>query len=101
MKVFLRSVMALCVVLQCGGPLYAQSADADFFKGKTVRMLIGFGPGGGYDLYARLVAQHMSRHLPGNPAIVPQNMPGAGSLLVANYLVDVAPRDGTVLGAFA
>jgi tripartite-type tricarboxylate transporter receptor subunit TctC len=53
---------------------------ADFYRGKSVRMLIGYGPGGGYDIYGRLVAEFLPRHLPGNPIIVPQNMPGAGSL---------------------
>ena len=74
---------------------------ADFYNGKTVRMLIGYGPGGGYDLYGRVVAQFLSRHLPGNPIIVVQNMPGAGSLLAARYMHDVAPKDGTVLGSLA
>src|ERR1700751_3439872 len=74
---------------------------ADFYNGKTVRMLIGYGPGGGYDLYGRVVAQFLPRHLPGHPTIVPQNMPGAGSLLAARYMHDVAPKDGTVLGSLA
>jgi tripartite-type tricarboxylate transporter receptor subunit TctC len=74
---------------------------ADFYNGKTVRMLIGYGPGGGYDLYGRVVAQFLPRHLPGHPTIVVQNMPGAGSLLAARYVHDVAPKDGTVLGSLA
>jgi tripartite-type tricarboxylate transporter receptor subunit TctC len=74
---------------------------ADFYSGKTVRMLIGYGPGGGYDLYGRVVAQFLPRHLPGHPTIVAQNMPGAGSLLAARYMQDVAPKDGTVLGSLA
>ena len=74
---------------------------ADFYNGKTVRMLIGYGPGGGYDLYGRVVAQFLPRHLPGHPTIVVQNMPGAGSLLAARYMHDVAPKDGTVLGSLA
>ena len=78
----------------------AQTVPA-FYKGKSIRLLIGFGPGGGYDIYARVVAAHMGRLIPGEPAIVPQNMPGAGSVLVANHLANVAPRDGTVMGAFA
>jgi len=73
----------------------------DFYKSKSIRLLIGFGPGGGYDIYARTVAAHIGRHVPGNPVIVPQNMPGAGSVLVANHLANVASRDGTVIGAFA
>jgi tripartite-type tricarboxylate transporter receptor subunit TctC len=74
---------------------------ADFYNGKTVRMLIGYGPGGGYDLYGRVVAQFLPKHLPGHPTIVVQNMPGAGSLLAARYMHDVAPKDGTVLGSLA
>src|SRR5690606_1653578 len=81
-------------------PTMAQTPK-DFFTAKNIRLLIGFGPGGGYDIYARAIAQHIGRHIPGNPAIVPQNMPGAGSVLVANHLANVAPRDGTVIGAFA
>src|SRR4051794_37243864 len=74
---------------------------ADFYRGKTLRMLIGYGPGGGYDIYGRLVAEFLPRHLPGNPAIVTQNMPGAGSFVAAKYIYDVAPKDGTVLGSLA
>src|SRR5262245_4999631 len=68
---------------------------ADFYRGKTLTMLIGYTSGGGYDLYARVLSRHMGRHIPGNPSIVPQNMPGAGSLRVANFLYNAAPKDGT------
>src|ERR1700724_348223 len=64
-------------------------------------MRIGYGPGGGYALYGRVVAQFLSRHLPGHPTIVVQNMAGAGSLLAARHMHDVAPKDGTVLGRLA
>jgi len=74
---------------------------ADFYRGKTIRLLIGYGPGGGYDLYGRLVAEFLPKHLPGNPAIVPENMPGAGSFVAAKYMAEVAPKDGTVLGSLA
>jgi hypothetical protein len=74
---------------------------ADFYRGKTLRMLIGYGPGGGYDIYGRLVAEFLPRHLPGNPTIVAQNMPGAGSFVAAKYIYDVAPKDGTVFGSLA
>src|SRR4029078_2444269 len=74
---------------------------ADFYRGKSVRMLIGYGPGGGYDIYGRLVAEFLPRHLPGNPTIIAQNMPGAGSFVAAKYVYDVAPKDGTVLGSLA
>jgi len=78
-------------------PASAQS-PADFFRGKTVSLLIGFGPGGEDDLWARLVARHMITHMPGNPNIVPVHMPGSGGLLVANRLYNTAPKDGTTLG---
>ena len=73
--------------------------ETDFYKGRQVRLLIGFGPGGGYDLIARLVARRLGEHIPGTPQIVPQNMPGAGSLTAANNIAVVAPRDGSVIGS--
>jgi len=73
----------------------------DFYRGKTIRILIGYGPGGGYDIYARLAAEFLSRHLPGRPTIVVQNMPGAGSFAAAKYIAEAAPKDGTVLGSLA
>lgn len=72
-----------------------------FYKGKTIDLVIGYSVGGGYDTYARLLATYMGKHVPGNPTIVPQNMPGAGSLNAATYLSGVAQRDGTVIGTFA
>jgi tripartite-type tricarboxylate transporter receptor subunit TctC len=97
----LAAIFAACVfLLVCGSGLRADPI-ADFYRGKTVRMLIGYGPGGGYDLYARLVAEFLPRHLPGNPTILPENMPGAGSFVAAKYMAAVAPRDGTVLGSLA
>src|ERR1700744_4883257 len=84
----------------CGGAAQADPV-ADFYRGKTIRMLIGYGPGGGYDLYARLLAVFLPRHLPGSPSIVPENMPGAGSLVAAKYMAEVAPKDGSVLGSLA
>ncbi len=74
---------------------------ADFYKGKTISMVVGYSTGGGYDTYGRLMALHMGKHIPGNPTIIVQNMPGAGSLKAANYLYDVAPKDGTAIGIFA
>jgi tripartite-type tricarboxylate transporter receptor subunit TctC len=73
----------------------------DFYRGKTLRMLIGYGPGGGYDIYGRLVAEFLPRYLPGKPTIIAQNMPGAGSFAAASYIHDVAPKDGTVFGSLA
>jgi tripartite-type tricarboxylate transporter receptor subunit TctC len=83
-------------------PARAQSQTvADFYAGKSINLLIGFSPGGGYDLYARTLARHMSRFIPGNPRLLPQNMPGAGSLRAINYLYGVAPKDGTTIAHFA
>jgi tripartite-type tricarboxylate transporter receptor subunit TctC len=69
--------------------------------GKTVTLSVGFGPGGGYDLYARVLARHLGRHLPGHPAVVVANMPGAASIRATNYIANVAPKDGTALGIVA
>ncbi len=79
------------------------SADpvADFYKGKTVSLWVGYGTGGGYDNTARLVGRHIGRHIPGNPNVVVQNVTGAGSLLAANNLYNVAPKDGSVMGIFS
>ena len=77
----------------------AAAAQEPFYRDKQIRLIVGSAPGGGYDTYARLIATHLRRHIPGQPTIVVQNMPGAGSLVAANYLANVAPRDGTVIGA--
>lgn len=76
-------------------------AVADFYAGKEIIILVGYGAGGGYDTNTRLFAQHFGKHIPGKPTIVVQNMPGAGSMRVANNVFNVAPKDGTVLGVFA
>src|SRR5262249_61610346 len=76
----------------------AQSV-ADFYRGKSIDLDIGYSVGGGYDLYARLIARRLGGHIPGSPTIVPKNMEGAGSLRLANYLYAAAPSDGTVIGA--
>src|SRR5436305_15168018 len=91
--------IAVAMVLPAGQAL-AQPA-ADFYRGKTLRMLIGYGPGGGYDLYGRLVVEFLPRHLPGNPLMIAQNMPGAGSFVAAKYMAEVAPKDGTVFGSLS
>ncbi len=95
-----RSLSAAALVLTWALALPA-AADpvAEFYRGKSLTMLIATSPGGDYDLRARLVARHMSRHIPGEPAIVPRNMPGAVGLQAANWLATQAPRDGTVLHA--
>jgi len=76
-------------------------AVSDFYKGKTVTLIVGYGPGGGYDVFARLLARHIGKHIPGNPSVVVQNMPGAGSLRATNALYNTAPKDGTTIGMFA
>jgi tripartite-type tricarboxylate transporter receptor subunit TctC len=78
----------------------AQSV-ADFYKGTDLTIQIGYGAGGGYDTTTRLFAQHFGKHIPGNPNVIVQNMPGAGSMKAANHLFTVAPKDGSVLGVFA
>src|SRR5436309_13963088 len=72
----------------------------EFYKGKTISLVIGYSVGGGYDLYARLLARHMAKYIPGRPSIVPQNMTGAGSLRAASFLYSAAPKDGSVFGTF-
>jgi tripartite-type tricarboxylate transporter receptor subunit TctC len=74
--------------------------DTAFFHSHTVTVLIGYSPGGGYDAYARLLSRVMPKYMPGSPTMVPQNMPGAGSLTLANYLYNIAPKDGTMFGIF-
>ena len=73
----------------------------DFYKGRNLQLVIGYSVGGGYDAYARLVARHVGKHIPGNPSIIPQQMPGAGSLTSARYIYSVAPKDGSVFGTFS
>jgi tripartite-type tricarboxylate transporter receptor subunit TctC len=94
----LRGVLAVFLVtLTSMTPARAQSVE-EFYNGRSVEVLIGFSAGGGYDSYARILARHMSKHIPGNPTLVPKNMAGAGSLKLMNYLANVAPRDGSVFG---
>jgi tripartite-type tricarboxylate transporter receptor subunit TctC len=100
MQVGARAVGALAAALLGLSIASATAQDAaDFFKGRTIRIVVGFGVGGGYDLYARLLARHLSRHIPGEPNIVVENMEGAGSVRAANYVYEAAPRDGTVIAA--
>lgn len=72
----------------------------EFYKGKTIRLVVGYAPGGGYDFYARLVARHIGKHIPGNPHFIVENMPGAGSLVSANHLYKLAKPDGLTIGHF-
>lgn len=102
----LRRGLILTACLSCIlAHLPASSARADdvedFYKGKTLKILVGHSVGGGYDLYARLLSRHLQKHIPGHPAIVVQNMTGAGGLRVTKYLYGVAPKDGTTIATFS
>jgi tripartite-type tricarboxylate transporter receptor subunit TctC len=95
-----RLLAFICAVaLGATAPAAAQEDIAAFYKGRTVRIVVGTGAGGGYDLFARVVARHLAAHIPGTPAIIVQNLPAAGGLVMTNQLYATAPRDGTVIGA--
>ena len=91
------AALALVMSLCAWGRL---SAQEPFYQGKTIRMIVGFSAGGGYDVYTRTVARHMGKHIPGNPTVVVENMVGAGSLIAANYTYKVAKPDGLTIGHF-
>ena len=96
----MRLLAALCVVFFGVFAGTARADDvADFYRGKQVQIVVGYGAGGGYDLYARLLARHLGDFIPGHPTVVVQNMPGVGSLRAAQYIQSVAARDGTIIGA--
>jgi tripartite-type tricarboxylate transporter receptor subunit TctC len=90
--------LTLPVATLAGSPAARADAVADFYKGKDLRMIVSTTSGTGYDTYARAVARHLPRHIPGNPSIIVQNMPGAGGLLAANHIYALAPKDGTAFG---
>ena len=92
--------MYLLVALLIGFGVGHANAQEPFYKGKVIKIVVGFSAGGGYDTYARLIGRHMTRHIPGNPAIVVENMPGAGSLVSANSLYKAAKPDGLTIGHF-
>jgi tripartite-type tricarboxylate transporter receptor subunit TctC len=92
-----RGLLAAAVLTVMSSSSRAQSI-ADFYKGKTVDLYIGYSVGGAYDLYARMLARHLGKHIPGNPTVLPKNMEGAGSLRLANWLYNVAPKDGSAIG---
>jgi tripartite-type tricarboxylate transporter receptor subunit TctC len=89
-----------CILSIVAGSAASADTVADFYRGKTINVLIGVNVGGGYDFEARLLARFMSAHIPGNPTLVPQNMIGAGGIKMANYLYSIAPQDGTAIGMF-
>ena len=93
-------LFALSLALACiaTAPVAAQDDVAKFYRGKTVNAVVGYGPGSTFELYLRLLTRHIGKHIPGNPNVVVQQMPGAGSLKATNYLAAVAPKDGSVFG---
>jgi len=93
-----KALLALSALIAATAPAAAQSV-ADFYKGKTLRIIVGVGVGSGYDLNARTLARTLSAHIPGNPTVIVQNQPGAGSLAMTNALYNTGPFDGTVIGA--
>jgi tripartite-type tricarboxylate transporter receptor subunit TctC len=94
------AALATALALALVSTAHAQSVE-NFYRGRTVTIVVGYSVGGGYDVLARVLARRLGKHIPGNPSIVVQNMPGAGSLRAANYLYNAAPKDGTTLGIFA
>jgi len=94
--VLVRFIAAGAAFVSAAGA--AAQTPAEFYKGRTVELYIGYSVGGGYDLYARVIARHIGKYIPGNPTVVPRNMEGAGSLRLANWLYNVAPKDGSAFG---
>ena len=99
-----EAMIRACVLLAAiamAAPAASADPVSDFYQGKTIRVIIGFGPGGGYDIYGRLAAEFLGKYIPGHPTIIAQNMPGAGSFKALEYLYNVAAQDGTYLGSVA
>ncbi|MFQ6016959.1 MAG: Bug family tripartite tricarboxylate transporter substrate binding protein, partial [Kiloniellaceae bacterium] len=101
-QAFQRALAGLAVAGAAAGLMVPATAGADavadFYKGKTITLFVGYSPGGGYDTYARTVARHMGKHIPGNPDFVVKNRPGAGSMKLANEMYAAVPKDGSVIG---
>lgn len=98
---FTATSLVLVAALVVPASIAKADGVADFYKGHSISLTIGYSVGGGYDAYARLLARYVGRHIPGEPSIVPQQMTGAGSLRAANYIFSVAPKDGSALGTFS
>src|SRR3954469_7380195 len=98
-SVFLKSLYA-CSMILLGAASAMADPVADFYRGKTINMLVGFPPSGGYDLYARVLAPYFTKHIPGNPQIVTKSMLGGSGILAAGYMTKITPQDGTSLGLF-
>jgi tripartite-type tricarboxylate transporter receptor subunit TctC len=95
----LRAALVLALLLVASAPAHAQDDVAGFYKGKVVRVIVGVGVGSGYDINARLLARYLPKYIPGNPSVIVQNQPGAGSLTMTNQLYAGGPFDGTAIGA--
>lgn len=95
-----KLIQSLAFAFALSSAALSSAAESNYFQGKTVRVVVGSSAGGGYDLWARLMAQHIGKHIPGNPSVLVQNMPGAGGVVAANYVYNVAKPDGLTLGAF-
>lgn len=100
-RIWGRTVFGLLVSLILLPTLSHAQSVADFYKGKDVEIIVGYGAGGGYDLTARALARHMGKYIPGSPKIIVRNMPGAGSIVAANHVNNVAPKDGSTIGVYA
>ena len=94
-----RAFAAVAILLLLGGARAPAQSVADFYRGKTITIVVGADAGGGYDLTARTLAHHLGRHIPGEPSIIVQDKPGASSVIAANYVYEIAPKDGTFIGA--
>ena len=92
-----RALLAAAVSVLVAAPAFAQSPE-EFYKGKSIDMVIGYPPAGSNDVYARLVARHIGKHIPGNPNVVPKNMPGAGSFIALAHVYNIAAKDGLTIG---
>src|ERR1043166_5611198 len=99
-RALMKTISILALVIALIAPCKASADAGDFYQGKTITIVVGYSPGGGYDINARLVARHFGRFIPGNPSVVVSNMPGAGSLRSVEYIQRRAPRDGTVAEMF-
>ena len=95
---FMLGIASAGWAAQAGKTSYDEKAVANFYRNKTVRIIVGFTAGGGYDQYSRLIARHLSKYIPGNPNVIVDNMAGAGSIIAANHVFNAAPKDGTVVG---
>lgn len=91
---------SFAIAVACGPPHVDNGPAGDFYRGKTVSIIVGSGAGGGFDTTARLAARHIARHIPGEPTVIVVNMPGGGGLVAANHVFSAAPKDGTVVGLF-